>query len=132
MYLRTQKVRMNEVTRIIKLSTALPYLHHSKIKKGFRLIKRETKKIKAPQLVRTRLDKFLKYVKRQWITRTDPEELSVYGRAIKVTSGQESLNRRINNMLPKAHPSFLQDVGEQLMVLTNCGLISLFDCNTFI
>ena len=104
--------KQSEVHLIIKLASAVPRLPANKILRAYKLLLRRARKT-TPTSARRKLLKLFKYFLRQWIKRTNAEELSVFMKTVKASSGMESVNRRINSLLPKAHPSFLQAVGKR-------------------
>lgn len=76
---------------------------------------------------RTKFETFLSYVRSQWVDgKVSAQELSLWGKHIYTTSGQESLNRLLNDECHTAHPTFLTFRGiysthhSSLLKLTPC------------
>lgn len=94
-----------DVARILKLLSVLPRLPANEIKKGFKVIKQEAEKTLDSRL-KKKMDKLFQYFNNQWLIKTSAEELSVHGKNVRVTSGLESINARINDLMPMKHPHF--------------------------
>ncbi|KAE8744069.1 hypothetical protein FOCC_FOCC009277 [Frankliniella occidentalis] len=94
-----------DVARILKLLSVLPRLPANEIKKGFKVIKQEAEKTLDGRL-KKKMDKLFQYFNNQWLIKTSAEELSVHGKNVRVTSGLESINARINDLMPMKHPHF--------------------------
>ncbi len=92
----------------------LPRLPAAEIRAAFDEIKAEAD-LHLDASARRKMEKLFKYFNRWWLIRTSPEELSVFNRNVVVTSGLESINARVNDMVPMKHPHFWLFLGESLL-----------------
>ncbi len=100
-----------EVKRLMKLMIVLPRLPASEIRPAFESIKVEADNhLRAT--VRRKMEKLFKYFHSYWLTQVSPKALSVCDKNVVVTSGLESINARINDLMPMKHPQFWLFLGE--------------------
>lgn len=105
-----------EVRRVNRLVGAILRLPAEYIVEGFYELQREAKLV-APAHT-ARWDRYFSYCIKQWTKTIKPEELSVWRQFTEATSGLESINRKINAMLPRSRPGFWSVVGTLQITFT--------------
>ncbi|KAE8739280.1 hypothetical protein FOCC_FOCC015218, partial [Frankliniella occidentalis] len=103
-YLKKGKTH-REISRIIKLLLVIPRLPAEEIENGFKAVQNEAEKYLDVDKLR-KMRKLFKYFQEEWLDRVSPSTLSVHEKNITVTSGLESVNARVNDLVPTKHPHF--------------------------
>ncbi|KAE8741288.1 hypothetical protein FOCC_FOCC013176 [Frankliniella occidentalis] len=98
------------VSRVLRMLAAIPRLEAEHMLEAFDIIWSMASDLTNEQATEQEvaaLLRYLQYFKREWLSGNKPADLSVKGRVIHTTSGQESLHRQLNTSLNNyGHPSF--------------------------
>ena len=68
------------------------------------------------------LEKLKQYIQYQWIDRTCPKFLSVFGTKISTTDAPERFNRKLNSSVGKSRPNFWKFLDVMNKVLDEASL----------
>ncbi|XP_052128123.1 uncharacterized protein LOC127750459 [Frankliniella occidentalis] len=110
-YLSDPDMSQGEVARILRMCAAIPRLSAGDIEEGYNRIWKMARDLPGvPDNVAKKLMSFLRYFKREWVSK--PEEVTIKGRHVHTTSGQEGLHKWLNTCLNNMdRPSFWKFMG---------------------
>ena len=120
-YLRS-KPSYCEVNRILKLLAGVARLPQ-RVEEGFKAVREEAKLLQGR--VRRKVERFLSYFERQWIKKYTAEELSIWGKGVDASSGQESVNVRVNSMTAACRQTFWDFVSKYSFHITTTSTLEI-------
>lgn len=121
-YLRSKPSHC-EVNRILKLLAGIARLPAQRVEEGFKAVREEAKLLQGR--VRRKVERLLSYFERQWIKKYTAEELSIWGKGVHASSGQESVNARVNSMTAARRQTFWDFVSKYSFHITTTSTLEI-------